>query len=386
VGWVTSSGDIRIGALDHDTGEIETATLHEKLNADDHAAPAILIRPDGRLMVFYTGHSHANIPMRVAISEKPEDISAWRPPIEIRSNTPGNRGYCYPNPVQLSAESNRIYLFWRGGNWKPTYATSADGIHWSPARTLIAGRGRQADNRPYCKYAANSRDRFDVAFTTGHPRNEPHNSIYYASYHDGALYRADGTRIQTLADGPLAFADADLVYDAAERGARAWIWDIAIAPDGRPVLVYSTLPTESRHLYHYARWNGRRWIDHQMCTAGGWFPQTPAGRREREPHYSGGVVLDPRNPAVVYLSRPHGGVFEIERWTTNDGGATWSSQQITDNSRVHNVRPVVARFHPPDQPGLFWMRGRYVHYTKFHTAIMTIDPRVPTTHPSPASP
>ncbi len=370
VGWVTAAGDICVGALDHDTGKIETATLCEKLDADDHANPAILVRPDGRLMVFHTAHSHASVPMRVSISTNPEDISAWRPAVEIRANTPGNRGFCYPNPVQLSAENNRIYLFWRGGNWKPNYATSDDGFHWSPPRTLIEGRGRQADNRPYCKFATNGRDRFDVAFTTGHPRNEPHNSIYYAACREGTLFRADGTRVQTLSDGPLSFEDADLVYDGAARGARAWIWDIAIDPQGRPVLVYAVLPAESRHLYHYARWDGQRWIDHEICTAGGWFPQTPVGRREREPHYSGGVILDHENPSVVYLSRPHGGTFEIERWTTRDGGATWRSEQITDNSRANNVRPFVARFHPPTEPGLFWMRGQYVHYTNFHTAIM----------------
>ena len=36
-------------AIDADTGEVLTHTLREKLEADDHDAPVILIEPDGRL-------------------------------------------------------------------------------------------------------------------------------------------------------------------------------------------------------------------------------------------------------------------------------------------------------------------------------------------------
>ncbi len=47
----------------------------------------------------------------------PEDVTAWEPERRVPTNTPGSFGYTYPNPVQLSAEGNRIWLFWRGGNF-----------------------------------------------------------------------------------------------------------------------------------------------------------------------------------------------------------------------------------------------------------------------------
>jgi hypothetical protein len=369
VGWVTRAGDIRIGALDHETGDLESATLHEKLNPDDHANPSLLVRPDGRIMVFYTAHSLADVPMRVVVSERPEDIRAWQAPVEIRANAAGRGVFCYPNPVQLSAESHRLFLFWRGGNSKPDYATSADAENWTAARTFIEGRKEDHGNRPYCKYATNGRDRIDVAFTTGHPRNEPQNSIYYVSYRDGNLFRADGTRIKALEDGPVSYAEADLVYDAHVHGARAWIWDIAIDAVGRPVIVFAACPAEPDHRYHYAHWNGQKWVDHEICVAGGWFPQTPDGQREREPHYSGGIVLDHQDPTIAYLSRQRDGVFEIERWTTKDGGRRWRSAPITHGSSKGNVRPFVARSHPADAPGLFWMHGDYVHYLDFQTSL-----------------
>ena len=373
VGWVNRAGDIMIAAYDHDTGAIERATIHTALNKDDHANPSIVIRPDGRLMVFYSGHSRPTMPMRVVVSKRPEDISQWNAPLEITTNTPGRSSFCYPNPVQLSAEDDRLYLFWRGGNWKPNFSTSDDGVNWTSARTFVEGRTGDRNNRTYTKYATNGRDRIDVAFTTGHPRNEPHNSIYYASYKNGAFHRADGSKIRDFDDSGLTYAEAELIYDAKTNGVRAWIWDIAIDPDDRPVIVYAACPSESDHRYRYARWDGSAWVDNEICEAGGWFPQTPEGKREREPHYSGGVVLDHGDPSIVYLSRQRDGVFEIERWTTSDNGRSWFSVPITRDSPVNNVRPFVARNHPADHSGLFWMRGEYIHYVNFATGIM-MDP------------
>jgi hypothetical protein len=320
-------------------------------------------------MVFYTAHSLRSIPMYSVLSKNPEDITTWEAPRPITTNTPGG-GFCYPNPVQLSAEGDRIYLFWRGGNRKPTFATSDDGVSWTPARTLIEGRPGGRGNRPYCKFASNGKDRIDVAFTTGHPRNEPHNNIYYASYRDGALFRADGTKIKGLEDPPLRFDQAELVYDARKHGgARAWIWDVAIGSDGHPVVAYVACPAESDHRYRYARWDGAEWVDNEICAAGGWFPSTPSAKREPEPHYSGGVILDHNDPSIVYLSRPRSGVFEIEKWTTANSGRTWSSAAVTTSSSNNNVRPFVARNHSAGDSGLFWMRGDYVHYLNFRTAI-----------------
>ena len=77
----------------------------------------------------------------------PEDISAWGPAVTMPENSAGTRGFTYPNPIRLAAE-RRTYLFWRGGNYNPTFATQADGqSSWSPVRRLISAPGR-----PYVKY------------------------------------------------------------------------------------------------------------------------------------------------------------------------------------------------------------------------------------------
>lgn len=364
VGWVNGQGAIQVGAYAHDTGELTTATLHPNLQIDDHANPALLVLPDGRLMVFYAPHSGR--PMYIRTSLEPGDISAWGAARELGINTEGRRGYTYPNPMILSEEDDRIYLFWRGGNWLPNFATSADGgASWAEARTLIAGSGA----RPYIKFATDGKKRIHFAFTDGHPRKEPANSIYYAYYESGAFYRADGVLIKTMAGLPFAPSEADQVYDGADTTGLAWIWDIALDRDDRPVIVHSTHPAETDHRYRYARWTGERWASAEITKAGGWFPQTEAGKVEREPHYSGGIYLDHGDPSVVYLSRPVEGVFEIEQWITSDGGATWKTYPITSGSSRNNVRPFVPRGYAGQGPAVIWMEGEYIHYTRYGTRL-----------------
>ncbi len=369
-GWVDSAGSIVVSSLDLESGERAEHTVHPDFNKDDHANPSLMVIPDGTVVVFYTSHgSDVSDAMYYRLSQRPEDITAWGERLEIGSNTEGPRGYTYPNPVRLSQEEGRIYLFWRGGNFKPSFSYTDDLLTWAPARTLIQSEEATVV-RPYVKIASNDRDVIHFAFTDGHPRNEPRNSIYYLRYRDGSFTRADGSIVGTMENLPLIHERADLVYDGGLTGVRAWIWDVAEDREGNPVIVYTRLPGESDHRYHYTRWSGAEWMDTEITAAGGWFPHTPEGADEPEPHYSGGIVLDHDDPSVVYLSRPVAGVFEIERWWTEDGGANWQSRAVTENSANDNVRPFVVRGHDGSPSGLIWMENRhYRHYLDFDSAI-----------------
>jgi hypothetical protein len=370
-----------IGAYDHADDGIETAVLHEKLEVDDHDVPAILIRNDGHVLAFYSRHSKDDFYMRV--SQHPGDITEWGPVKQLYLNDnpdyPADyrRTYCYANPFQLSAENNRIYLFWRGIDHKPTMSVSDDGGKtWSKGHIIISPRETYKDQRPYVKYASNDRDRIHIAFTDGHPRNEPANGIYYVCYRDGAFYHANGTRIGDLQDLPLDTREADTVYDARDSAVRAWIWDVAADRDGYPVIVYTRLPAVLDHRYHYARWDGEQWTDQELVGAGKWFPQTQPGANEREQHYSGGIVLDHSNPSVVYLSRPVDGVFEIEKWQTPNAGLNWSRKAVTVDSKTDNIRPFVPwRLPDGERYRVLWMTNeKYIHYTDFQSAIKMDKP------------
>jgi rhamnogalacturonyl hydrolase YesR len=385
-GWVTEDGSIQAAEVEHASGKVTTVTLHEKYERDDHDNPSFLFRADGNLMAFYSKHCGPEMNVRVT---SPADFGNWGPEtvLDISPKPRQRKNITYSNPVMLSEDGNTIHLFWRGDEWKPMHSKSTDGGKtWSPGRNIVSRQGAGDNNRPYMKITSNGWNEIHIVFTDGHPRDEEHNSIYYACYRDGVFYKADGTRIAGEEELPFAPEKADLVYDARPTGERAWVHDVAYDKENHPVIAYARYPSETDHRYHYARWNGGAWTDTELCAAGGWFPQTPSGKTEREPHYSGGLALDPADPGIVYLSRPVGGVREIEKWTSADLGKTWKSEPVTSGSQHDNIRPCVVRNAAPDGPSLLWMNlsGHYIHYTDFRCSIK-MDRPAKAVHPAALS-
>jgi len=361
IGWIDREGSIQITSHDHDSGDEVVKQLHRRLEVDDHDAPAVLVRPDGHLLVFYSMHSGKAMLYRR--STRPEDVSAWGPEQRLPDNTDGEFGFTYPNPVQLAAEDQRMYLFWRGGNWNPAYATkdSGQGSSWSHARTMI----RVAGERPYVKVVSDNDAVIHFAFTDGHPRNVL-TGIYHATYSDGEFRRSDGTPIRSIGSGHFTPAEATRVYDPNPSGVRAWIHDVALDDSGAPLMVYARLHADEDHRYVYARWDGSGWVTHPIVNAGG----TIAGDGG-ETGYSGGITFDHDDPRRVLLSREIAGVHEVELWNTSDGGASWEHTAVTSGSSVANVRPIAARGRTDGLFDVLWMRGRYTNYTDYGTSIVT---------------
>ena len=367
VGWVDQEGDIKVSSYDHATGERVTAVLHSRLQQDDHANPSIQVRPDGRLVVYYS--AHVGPAMHYRVSAQPEDVTAWDPPQAVDENTPGNFGYTYPNPIRLEDEG-RTYLFWRGGNYNPTFSFQDDGeTTWSsPARTLITNPG----SRPYVKYDASGGDTIHVAYTNLHPGEQANiardSNIYYARVQGGDIERVGGQQIGSL-DDPITPAEGDLVWDQA---APAWIHDVAADASGNPVLVFASFPTVTDHRYHYARWTGSAWQVNEITAAGGSFAEESG----RSPRYSGGITLDHEDPTRVYLSRQIGaGAWQVETRTTANGGASWSAPTVVSGGGK-NVRPVSPRGMAAtggDQ-SVLWMNGPYFNYEEYGTAINAFTP------------
>ena len=359
-GWINSKGNIMIASYNHTTGEYIEHLLYPDLEVDDHDNPAIFIRNDGQLIVYFSKHTTA--PAHRFISTYPEDITSWGSDYQFGENV------TYPYPFQVG---DQIYVFYRGLDWHPTLIISDDnGETLGTPQQFIAGGG----DRPYARYCQDATGAIHVAFTTGHPRNEASNKIFYACFKDGAFYRADGTLIKQFTGTATALnidnSEAETVYDATN--GKGWIWDITVDSENNPVMVYASFPSDTDHRYHYARWNGSEWINTELTEAGQWFPQTPEGTTEPEPNYSGGIILDYDDPSVIYLSKQVKGVFEIFKYTTTDQGITWKEQAITWNSPsdIVNVRPIVPRHHKQGYFDVIWMRGEYRYYQDYHTSLV----------------
>lgn len=356
VGWIGWHGQITVGEYVARTGALSAHVIGRQA-VDDHGDPSILVEPDGRLTVFWSGHNAPRMDYRTTL--RPYDITRWGPIHHVRSQLTGPKGFTYPNPVILSGERDKLYLFWRGADWSQDFATRTIDGQWSPARRLIA----VPHERPYVKAASNGTNTIALAFTNGHPRGVVTN-IYYAEYRGGSLWTAGGRRIASVADGPISPQQADLVYDAEETGVRSWVWDVALDSAERPVIVYATFPSPSRHVYWYATWGGRRWISHRMAVGG---PTISPHTIEKQ--YSGGLALDHANPSIVYLSRKVGRRFEIERWTTSDGGYHWRYSTVVRTRASDNVRPVVPRGSPDGPIDVLWLHGQYNGYRDYRTSI-----------------
>jgi PKD repeat protein len=359
-GWVDLEGDIKVSSYDHATGDRVTAVLQARLDKDDHANPSIQVRPDGRLVVYYS--RHVGPTMHYRVSSSPEDVRAWEPPQTVPTNSPGIRGYTYPNPIRLEAEQ-RTYLFWRGGNYNPTFSIQEDGeTSWSPARTLITMPGE----RPYVKYDSSGGDTIHVAYTNAHPNEFGDVNIYYARVRAGMIERVGGEQIGSL-DDPIAPGEGNLVFNGIEQ---AWVHDVAADSSGRPVIVFAGLHSATDHRYHYAHWTGSAWDVHQITPAGGTFREDGGS-----PYYSGGLTLDHEDPSRVYLSRQTGpGVWQVEIWTTANDGASWSSEAVTAAGK--NVRPVSPRGMSAagGDMSVLWMSGGYPSYVDYDTAVHALTP------------
>lgn len=361
-GWISTTGNVWVARYTAD-GRLKKELIFRRLGRDDHNNPSLVFRPDGHLVVFFSPHSGRHLPphgpsvMRYRIGLQPHSIDEFGPVHTVPTNVPGGLGYTYPNPIQ---QHGKLWLFWRGGGWNPTFSYTSDYRDWVPARELVFHGGEQ---RPYAKYVGDGNRRIHGIFTDGHPSSF-RNSLYYLRYENEVLYDAHGRRLGTLDDVPLHTSRLDVIYRHSDRGGRAWCHDIALDSAGRPLVVY-TRRIANRDTFYYAHFNGTRWVSNRIVEAG-------AGRN----HFtSGGATLDHADPRKVYLSRTIGRWNQVEEWLTPDRGRTWSARQLTADPTGFSIRPVKPRRLAAGVNRVLYVWGdeRTHGYTDFTTRIHALD-------------
>ena len=390
-------GNIEVVAYDLASGRKCLSVLHPRLSGgqesqyDDHNAPAFLVRPDGRILAVYSKHGLENR-FYYRISAEPGNPATWQ---AERTFIPGaSSRITYSNLVWLAAENGgkgRIYNFFRGldGRNKPSYAWSDDsGENWKTGGVYIDVPS-SFPHRPYVKYVSNSVDVVHMFYTDGHPREFSGNSNYHIYYKGGMLYKSDGSPICGLQQGLRTPEQGTRIF-AGDTADIAWTSDIRLDRAGRPYVAYSVrkvpmgappISAGDDHRYHYARWNGKQWVDHEIAYAGSCLYSS-------ELDYTGNVTLDPGDPDTVYISsnvEPKSGApllsradgnrhYEIFRGTTTDGGASWSWTSITTDSSADNLRPIVP-VGSGDNSVLLWLRGTYRAYTDYNLAVVGVIAR-----------
>jgi len=350
LGWITSEGKIVVYQYNHLTGEENSFILNSNFEIDDHNNPAFTILEDGKIMAIYSRH-YLTRGSYYRITENPEDITSWTSEKYVSSNY-----VTYANPFYLSDE-RVVYDFYRGGNGERKYATynpSTDS--WNSPKNLFVN----GNNRPYIKYWSNDKDEIHFTVTNGHP-NEIINNIYHFYYKDGNFYKTDGTLIGSESNLPLRPSDVTKAYDGSSTN--SWIWDIVVKDD-IPYIVYTTYENMNDITYRYAKWDPSisQWKNYFITNS------NSAGLYSSERHYAGGIVIDNKNPNMIYVSIKVNGIFEIQKFITNDGGESWNKEDITFGSYKDNLRPYVIKNYN-DNFDLVWFKGDYNTYINWDTDI-----------------
>jgi putative BNR repeat neuraminidase len=361
-GWISTTGNVWVARYTAG-GRLTKRVIFRGLGRDDHNNPSLVFRPDGRIAVFFSPHSGHHLPppgipsvMRYRISTHPYSIDGFGPVRTVPTNVPGGLGYTYPNPIQ---QRGKLWLFWRGGAWNPTFTYTENGRDWVPARELVYFGHAQ---RPYAKYVGDGNRRIHGIFTEGHPENWK-NGLHYLRYEANNLYAASGRRLGSLRSVPLHTSKLDHIYQYSDRGGRAWGHDIALTAEGRPRVVY-TRRVANRDTFYYAYHNGTKWISRKIVEAG---PGRPF-------FHSGGATLDHEDPRIVYLSRTIGRWNQVEQWFTPDQGRTWTTRRLTSDPSGFSMRPVTPRGLIGANRILYvWGDERTTGFTDYTTRVHALD-------------
>jgi hypothetical protein len=361
-GWISTAGNVWVARYTRG-GRLSKRVIYKGLGRDDHNNPSLIFRPDGHLIVFFAPHSGHHLPppgirpsrMRYRVSLHRYSIEQWGRVRTVPTNVPGGLGYTYPNPIQLR---DKLWLFWRGGGWNPTFSYTEDGHEWVKARELVYSGGGA---RPYAKYVGDGKTRIHAIFSDGNATSTP-SGLHYLRYEERGLFGM-GRKLGTLRDVPLPISKLDHIYRYSSQGGSAWPHDIALTSEGRPRIVYTRLRA-GQDTFYYAYHNGQKWVSRKIIEAG----------RGREHFSSGGATLDHEDPRFVYLSRTIGTWSQVEQWFTPDEGRTWSTRQLTFNPSGFSARPVTPRGLRDANRVLFYTGDeRTTGWRKYVTRIHALD-------------
>ncbi len=373
------NGDVNVAVYDLESESIDgQVTLHKGLQRDDHNAPALYVRPDGSILSVWAKHAREKRHY-YAISDK-DNYLKWG---DMKIDVPkykGDLGLTYMNLYYLK-DQNKLYNFFRDGeHYNPSFVTSSNhGKSWGNYTHLIANEvsGR---NRPYAVYSQKDENTVAIVYTDAHPRDYG-NSLYYVEFRNGEFFKADGTKIHSLKNGPLKTTQGEKIYSGSDTKSKpagfesvpnsAWNCTMVTDENGYPHIGYTLYLSDTDHRYRVAKWDGERWIDREIAYGG-------MCLYHRESSYTGLMALDPTNPDIVYISsdvnpangQEVAGTHEIYRTDLSqlpdDKDPLW--EVVTFGSRYRNIRPIVVA--KDGYKVLLWLHGEWHNFTNYDVNVV----------------
>jgi hypothetical protein len=397
VGGTPREGDVEAVIFDLQTGLSQRFTLKDGSTlpgvfySDDHNAPGLLVRPDGKYLAVYAGHNtETNSYWRVY------DGAAWGTEQVFNWLTiPGGTDFraTYSNPHYLSAE-DRLYNFVReNDHGSPNILVSTnlgDTFSFGGQLTRSATNFNVGYVSGYFRYCDNGVDRIDFICTEAHPRDY-NTSMYHGYVKNGQSFRSDGTMVDAnVSDQTAPFSSdftpiflANTVSPPGQTNTRCWNDDVQSYADGTVAAIISTRVNDNtnspssnpNHAFFYCRYDGTNWTSTYLVNAG-------LKLYSSEEDYVGLGALNPNDPNTIYISTPYDprdnttflGVHEIFKGVTTNRGATFSWTPITQKSVRDNLRPIVPAW-DKDNTTLMWFRGFYSSAQSIDAAVVGIVER-----------
>lgn len=375
----TSTGHNYVDMYDLTTLTVQDYDLGT-IGSDDHNAPGLIIRPDGKYLAMYAQHYDAYYSRYKIFNgtswSAAEQKFDWK-------TIPGGTDYtiAYSNLFYLSAES-RMYNFARANNRAPNFLVSSNqGDTWTFGGQLKTNSS-STYNKGYFKYCGNGVDRIDFIFTEQHPRDFT-TSIYHGYIKGGKSYRSDGTVadadifdrtfIPTDADFTTVFANGTVMNGMTMT--RCWNTDVQRYDDGTIATIITARTnadlSNPTHCFIYCRYDGSSWTSTYLGNAG-------LKLYSSEEDYTGLAAVHPKDPNTIYISStydPGTNAYltkhEIFKGVTSDHGATWTWTAVTKNSTVDNLRPIVPAW-DNTHTALLWFRGTYTSAQNINAAVVGI--------------
>jgi hypothetical protein len=384
VGGSARNGAIDVVVFDLQSGSSLRYPLAQ-FGCDDHNAPGLLVRPDGKYLAMYAQHYDAyNSRYRIF------DGTTWTPEQRFDwTKIPGGTDYtiAYSN-LYFLAQEGRLYNFARADHRCPNLLVSTDlGDTWSYGG-ILATNTSNTYNKGYYRYWGNGVDRIDFIFTEQHPRDTT-TSIYHGYIKGDRTYRSDGTmvdnnvldtlNIPSFGDFTKVFSDSTMLAGYLMR--RCWNTDVVRYVDGTIATIVTARTSQytgsdasinPEHAFIYCRYNGSTWSHTFLGKTG---PKLYSS----EADYTGNAAVHPNDPRTIYISTSWDprdstvnlGVREIFKGFTTDEGKTWTWTPITERSVRDNIRPIVPQW-DYENSAVLWWRGSYSSAQGYNAAVVGI--------------
>jgi hypothetical protein len=384
VGSGSGTGNIQATLYDL-AGKTGTTARLGNLSVDDHDAPALMVRPDGKYVAVWATHrSDCNTYYSIY------DGSAWAAQKTFDWKTQGcpwnNDNAHMITYSNLWYMDGQLFDIARSVDTSPNLLSSGDdGATWSyfgrltytPLTGYVAG---------YYKYWGNNSDRIDFLGTEAHPRDND-NNLWHGYMQGGKIYNSSGIVIDDALAGTRDTSSAkniDAFTKVFATGStvgsvklnHAWNYDIVRYDDGTVAIlgqgrVVGSSTSDPDKRAFYGRFDGTQWKLTYLAKMG-------SKLYSSEEDYTGLGALDPDDPHIIYLSTPYdpgtdamasSGKHEIWEGVTCDDGASWKWAPITQGSSQDNLRPIVPKW-DAEHTALLWMRGTYTSAQNFNTAVV----------------